>query len=122
MGIRGACPLATLSNIYIDISSNNTNQNYELVPSPSVKIVSLRGGQLNEIAVYDIRSHSSKGIFNIQVLYNTTHTAGLNYPSILYANRYIIGLYKYLYINYNNYMERNSKKEISFCRIWTRER
>ncbi|KAK1135762.1 hypothetical protein K0M31_000338 [Melipona bicolor] len=91
MGIRKACPLATLSNIYIDISSNNTNQIYELVPSPSAKIVSLRGGQLNEIAVYDIRSHSSKGIFNIQVLYNTTHTAGLNYPSILYANRYIIG-------------------------------
>lgn len=96
MGIRGACPLATLSNIYIDISSNNTNQIYELVPSPSAKIVSLRGGQLNEIAVYDIRSHSSKGIFNIQVLYNTTHTAGLNYPSILYANRYIIGLYTYI--------------------------
>ncbi|XP_060818184.1 GPI transamidase component PIG-T isoform X2 [Bombus pascuorum] len=91
MGIRGACPLATLSNVYIDISNNNTNQVYELVPTPSAKIVSLRGGQLNEIAVYDIRSLSSKGIFNIEVLCNTTRTAGLNYPSILYANRYVIG-------------------------------
>ncbi|XP_068971278.1 GPI transamidase component PIG-T [Bombus flavifrons] len=91
MGIRGACPLATLSNVYIDISNNNTNQVYELIPPPSAKIVSLRGGQLNEIAVYDIRSLSSKGIFNIEVLYNTTRTAGLNYPSILYANRYVIG-------------------------------
>lgn len=92
MGIRGACPLATLSNVYIDISNNNTNQVYELIPPPSAKIVSLRGGQLNEIAVYDIRSLSSKGIFNIEVLYNTTPTAGLIYPSILYANRYVIGL------------------------------
>lgn len=92
MGIRGACPLATLSNVYIDVSNNNTNQVYELVPPPSAKIISLRGGQLNEIAVYDIRSLSSKGIFNIEVLYNTTRTAGLNYPSILYANRYVIGL------------------------------
>ncbi|XP_033305394.1 phosphatidylinositol glycan anchor biosynthesis class T isoform X1 [Bombus vancouverensis nearcticus] len=91
MGIRGACPLATLSNVYIDISNNNTNQVYELIPPPSAKVVSLRGGQLNEIAVYDIRSLSLKGIFNIEVLYNTTHTAGLNYPSILYANRYVIG-------------------------------
>lgn len=92
MGIRGACPLATLSNVYIDISNNNTNQVYELIPPPSAKVVSLRGGQLNEIAVYDIRSLSLKGIFNIEVLYNTTHTAGLNYTSILYANRYVIGL------------------------------
>ncbi|XP_033357901.1 GPI transamidase component PIG-T [Bombus vosnesenskii] len=91
MGIRGACPLATLSNVYIDISNNNTNQVYELIPPPSAKVVSLRGGQLNKIAVYDIRSLSLKGIFNIEVLYNTTHTAGLNYPSILYANRYVIG-------------------------------
>ncbi|KAG6803558.1 GPI transamidase component PIG-T [Apis mellifera caucasica] len=91
IGIRGACPLATLSNVYIDISNNGTNQVYELVPPPSAKIISLRGGQLNKIAVYDIRSHSTKGIFNIGVLYNTTHTAGLNYPSILFANRYIIG-------------------------------
>lgn len=91
MGIRGACPLATLNNVYIDISNNNTNQVYELIPPPSAKIVSLRGGQLNEIAVYDIRSLSSKGIFNIEVLHNTTPTTGLNYPSILHANRYVIG-------------------------------
>ncbi|OAD62487.1 GPI transamidase component PIG-T [Eufriesea mexicana] len=91
LGIKEACPLATLSNVYIDISSNVTNQIYELVPSPTAKIVSLRGGQLNEIAVYDIRSHSITGIFNIGVVYNTKPTAGLNYPSVLYANRYVIG-------------------------------
>ncbi|XP_076760886.1 phosphatidylinositol glycan anchor biosynthesis class T isoform X1 [Xylocopa sonorina] len=91
MGIKGACPLATLSNVYIDISNNNTNQMYKLVPPPSAKIISLRGGQLNEIAVYDIRSHSAKGMFNIGVVHQTTHKASLNYPSILFTNRYVIG-------------------------------
>ncbi|XP_031832709.1 phosphatidylinositol glycan anchor biosynthesis class T [Nomia melanderi] len=91
IGIKGACPLASLSNVYVDVSNNNTNQVYRLTPAPSAKITSLRGGQLNEIAVYDIRSYSAQRIFNIEV----THTAGikvsLNYPSILFANRYIIG-------------------------------
>ncbi|XP_076620311.1 phosphatidylinositol glycan anchor biosynthesis class T isoform X2 [Colletes latitarsis] len=91
MGIKGACPLATLSNIYVDVSNNNTNEIYSLLPPPSAKITSLRGGQLNEIAVYDIRSHSAKGMFNIGVVHSTGFKASLNYPSILFANRYIIG-------------------------------
>ncbi|XP_076236660.1 phosphatidylinositol glycan anchor biosynthesis class T [Calliopsis andreniformis] len=91
MGIKGTCPLATLSNVYLDISNNNTNQIYELIPAPSAKIVSIRGGQQNKIAVYDIRSHSTKGMFNIGVTYKTGQKASLNYPSILFANRYIIG-------------------------------
>ncbi|XP_003701538.1 phosphatidylinositol glycan anchor biosynthesis class T [Megachile rotundata] len=91
MGIKGACPLATLSNVYVDVSNNNTNQIYELIPFPSAKIVSYRGGQLNEIAVYDIRTHSVKGMFNIGIVHGTAHKAALNYPSILFANRYVIG-------------------------------
>jgi phosphatidylinositol glycan class T len=92
MGLKSACPLATLSNIYIDISDNNTNYVYELTPTPSAKIVSLRGGQRTEIAVYDIKAHSSKGIFNVAAIYNTPKSSVINYPSILYANRYIIGM------------------------------
>lgn len=94
MGLKGACPLATLSNIYVDISGNNTNHIYELTPSPSAKIVSLRGGQQTEIAVYDIRVHSSKGIFNIAAVHSAPkNNNAINYPSILYANRYIIGMF-----------------------------
>jgi len=93
MGLKGACPLATLSNIYVDISDNNTNHIYELMPSPSTKIVSLRGGQQNEIAVYDIRAHSSKGIFNIAAVHSALKNNAIYYPSILYANRYIIGMF-----------------------------
>ncbi|XP_024868411.1 GPI transamidase component PIG-T [Temnothorax curvispinosus] len=91
MGLKGACPLATLSNIYVDISGNNTNHIYELTPPPSAKVVSLRGGQQNEIAVYDIRAHSSRGIFNIAAVHSAPKSNAINYPSILYANRYIIG-------------------------------
>lgn len=91
MGLKGACPLATLSNIYVDISGNNTNHIYELTPPPSAKIISLRGGQQSEIAVYDIRAHSGKGMFSIAAVHNTPKTNAINYPSILFANRYIIG-------------------------------
>lgn len=92
MGLKGACPLATLSNIYVDISGNNTNHVYELTPPPSAKVVSLRGGQQNEIAVYDIRAHSSRGIFNVAAVHSTPKSDTIIYPSILYANRYIIGM------------------------------
>lgn len=98
MGLKGACPLATLSNIYVDISGNNTNHVYELTPPPSAKVVSLRGGQQNEIAVYDIRAHSSRGIFNIAAVHSVPKSNTIIYSSILYANRYIIGmLYKKIF-------------------------
>lgn len=107
-----------MSNVYIDVTSNNTNQVYRLLPPPSAKIASLRGGQLNEIAVYDIRSHSTKGMFNIGVVYNTGLKASLNYPSVLFANRYIIGMC--IIVNYKKYVNGNTRK-ILLCRIWTRE-
>ncbi|XP_025991634.1 GPI transamidase component PIG-T [Solenopsis invicta] len=91
MGVKGACPLATLSNIYVDISGNNTNHIYELTPPPSAKVASLRGGQQNEIAIYDIRAHSSRGIFNIAAVHSAPKSNVIYYSSILYANRYIIG-------------------------------
>lgn len=91
MGIKGSCPLATISNIYLDISSNRTHQVYEIIPTPTVKLKSFRGGQQNNIALYDIRSHSVEGMFNIAVRYNTAKTAVVNYPSILHAHRYITG-------------------------------
>ncbi|XP_066599675.1 GPI transamidase component PIG-T [Prorops nasuta] len=91
MGMKGACPLATLSNIYVDISSNNSVHAYDLIPLPNVTITSLRGGQQNQIAVYDVRSYSNKGIFNIGIVHGKQRTSTINYPSILSANRYLIG-------------------------------
>ncbi|KAK0176504.1 hypothetical protein PV328_000635 [Microctonus aethiopoides] len=91
MGLQEACPLATMSNIYIDISGNNSINSYQLTPQPSKKVISLRGGQRNEFAVYDSREHTKKGILNIAANVMKPWNNFINYPSILSANRYIIG-------------------------------
>lgn len=91
MGLQGSCPLATMSNIYVDTSSNGTVHTYRLTPKPSAMITSLRGGQKNLIAVYDIREHVKQGMLNVATVHNPTKTSAINYPSILSANRYIIG-------------------------------
>ncbi|KAG8039711.1 hypothetical protein G9C98_000440 [Cotesia typhae] len=91
MGLQGVCPLATLSNIYIDTGTNQTVHTYQLSPPPTATILSLRGGQQDKIAVYDNRVHTSKGIFNIAAVHKKLRTNFINYPSILSANRYIIG-------------------------------
>lgn len=93
MGLQGVCPLATLSNIYIDTGTNQTVHTYQLSPPPTATILSLRGGQQDKIAVYDNRVHTSKGIFNIAAVHKKLRTNFINYPSILSANRYIIGTY-----------------------------
>lgn len=92
MGVQGVCPLATISNIYVDISGNKSINTYQLAPTPSAKIVSLRGGQKDEFAVYDVREQTKKGIFNIAAIHSKPRTSYINYPSILSANRYIIGM------------------------------
>lgn len=91
MGIKGSCPLATLSNIYVDISSNNTNHVYDVIPKPIIKLESLRGGQQNNIVAYDIRSYFNEGMFNIAIKQSSPKTAAVSFPSILHASRYIIG-------------------------------
>ncbi|XP_015598546.1 GPI transamidase component PIG-T [Cephus cinctus] len=91
IGIKGACPLASLSNVYIDMTSNETVHVYQLTPSPNTKVTSFRGGQQQQLAVYDIRTYSNRGMFNIAAIYTTPKTSSVTYPSVLYANRYIIG-------------------------------
>ncbi|XP_063988657.1 GPI transamidase component PIG-T [Diachasmimorpha longicaudata] len=90
MGLMGVCPLATLSNIYVDTSTNNSIHTYRLTPAPTTKIVSLRGGQRTEIATYDNRAFSTRGVFNIAAVHSKPRTGSVDFPSILSANRYII--------------------------------
>ncbi|XP_043268250.1 GPI transamidase component PIG-T [Venturia canescens] len=91
MGLQGACPLATMSKVYIDISGNGSFHTYRLAPEPSSIITSLRGGQKNRFAVYDIRDHAKRGIFNVATIHSPSKTNLITYPSILSANRYVIG-------------------------------
>lgn len=91
MGLQGSCPLATLSNIYIDTSTNNTVHIYQLTPKPGDVIVSLRGGQRHEIAVYDVKKFTKNGLFSITAVHSKSRTTSINYPAILSANRYVVG-------------------------------
>ncbi|XP_033221022.1 GPI transamidase component PIG-T [Belonocnema kinseyi] len=89
--LRDACPLATISNIYVDITTNKTIHTYKLTPEPNAKVSSLRGGQKNMIGVYDIKSYTSKGIFNVASYYNSPNFDTKGFVPILLASRYIIG-------------------------------
>lgn len=93
IGLRGACPLATLSNIYLDLTSNGTTHNYLVSPQPDVTTVSLRGGQENKFGIYDVRTKTVDGALSIATVHIPQKSSGINYPSILYANRYITGKY-----------------------------
>ncbi|XP_034944073.1 GPI transamidase component PIG-T [Chelonus insularis] len=90
MGLQGVCPLATLSNIYVDVSTNETIHTYQITPPPSSTILSIRGGQHSKIAFYDNRSFTRKGILNVAAVHNKPRATSVNYPAILSANRYII--------------------------------
>lgn len=91
MGLRSACPLATISRIYVDVSNNETSQTYQLLPEPTETVTSLRGGQENRIAVYDVRSHSANGMFNVAAIQSKPKVYGVDIPPVLFANRYVIG-------------------------------
>ena len=75
----------------MDITSNGTFHSYKLAPKPDVTTLSLRGGQENKYAIYDVRTQTFDGALSIGTVHNTQKSASIIYPSILYANRYIIG-------------------------------
>ncbi|XP_043466665.1 GPI transamidase component PIG-T [Leptopilina heterotoma] len=90
-GLKDACTLATMSNIYVDISTNKTIHSYKLMPEANIKTTSLRGGQKNTFAIYDIKSFTSKGMFNIAAHYTSPNFDNKGFLPILLATRYING-------------------------------
>ncbi|KAJ8683044.1 hypothetical protein QAD02_018836 [Eretmocerus hayati] len=91
IGLKSACPLTTISNIYVDLTSNGTAHTYRLSPEPEMTLVSLRGGQENKFGVYNVRSSTNFGALSIAVYHISPKSSGVNYPPVLYANRYMIG-------------------------------
>lgn len=91
IGLSGACPLATMSNIYIDVTMNETGMPFQLSPTPPAIISSTRGGYESKFAVYDVKALNITGMFNIAAVYGTSKVYSVNLPPVLYANRYIIG-------------------------------
>ncbi|XP_023287700.1 GPI transamidase component PIG-T [Orussus abietinus] len=91
MGIKGACPLASSSKVYVDVTTNGTSYTYSLSPPSNTTIISLRGGQRNEIVVYDVNFHSRRGMFSVALSSNTPRESLINIPTILFVNRYLNG-------------------------------
>ncbi|KAL7288936.1 hypothetical protein TKK_0016899 [Trichogramma kaykai] len=91
IGIKGACPLANISNIYVDTTSNKTYHTFKITPDPDSNILSLRGGQENKYALYNIKLHNTGKPFSIATVHEQQKSLSVIQPSILYANRYITG-------------------------------
>ncbi|KAJ4436092.1 hypothetical protein ANN_18719 [Periplaneta americana] len=91
IGLSGACPLATMSNVYIDTTLNETGASFQLNPIPPAVITSIRGGYESKFAVYDIKALDIEGMFNIAAFYSSPRVYGVNLPPVLHANRYIVG-------------------------------
>lgn len=85
-GIITPCSLAKSSNIYVDITSNNTNT-FTLSPEPDQYLTSVRGGFENIYAKYAMKPHP----MSIDATYREKQVYLVNLPPSLYANQYIIG-------------------------------
>ncbi|CAH0766927.1 unnamed protein product [Diatraea saccharalis] len=87
-GLPGACPLATTSTIYIDITSNVTFP-FQLSPPPDKIVSSHRGGSVTNLAVYNIETDVE--MINVGVKHNSKEKLGVNVPPPLHFNRYVLG-------------------------------
>lgn len=87
-GLPGACPLASTSTIYVDITSNDT-QSFKLTPEPDRIILSQRGGSDTKLAVYDIIADGL--MVNIGVKHDSTNSLHVTLPPPLHFNRYVLG-------------------------------
>lgn len=90
-GLNGACPLASLSKIYFDVSNNETDGTYNLIPSPTERTTSTRSGITSKFAVYDIKAMHLAGMFNVALTYKGKKLASLKRPPLLFAHRFISG-------------------------------
>ncbi|XP_067007276.2 GPI transamidase component PIG-T [Anabrus simplex] len=91
VGLSGACPLAAMSNIYVDVTSNDTGSLFQLEPPAPTTTTSIRGGYDTKFAIYDIKALNLTNMMNIAARYSSPKVYAVNVPPILYANRYIIG-------------------------------
>lgn len=87
-GLPGACPLASSSKVYVDITSNST-QAFKLSPQPDSHIVSQRGGSEVSLAVYDIPADGQ--MINIAAKHDAKEKLILPVSPPLYFNRYVLG-------------------------------
>ncbi|XP_063357513.1 GPI transamidase component PIG-T [Cydia amplana] len=87
-GLPGACPLSTKSTIYVDVSSNDTQQ-FQLLSPPDKMELSQRGGSQVKLAVYDVEPNGQ--MINIGVKHNSNSKLAVPVPPPLTFTRYVLG-------------------------------
>ncbi|KAG7310932.1 hypothetical protein JYU34_003772 [Plutella xylostella] len=87
-GLPGGCPLASSSQIYVDITSNDT-QPFKLTPQPDKIITSQRGGSDTKLALYNIKPDGV--MMNLAAKYGNTDKIIVPQPPPLHFNRYVLG-------------------------------
>lgn len=91
--VIGVCPVASTTNIYLDITANNTDLTFYTSKDPT-NVQHLRDGNDDRIitsyAVYNI-SENLDTKFNLEVYYDIPSLPVNDVPPILYVNRYIAG-------------------------------
>lgn len=85
-GLMGPCPLADSSYIYVDTTSN-TSVPYQLIPPPDDYITSIRGGQVNTFARYEVKPYAT----SLNANFLGTDNVLLVSPPALLANQYLTG-------------------------------
>lgn len=87
-GLPGACPLSSKSQIFVDITSNDTLP-FQLITPPDRIEFSQRGGSDTKLAVYDVEANAQ--MINIGVKYTSSNNIVVPRPPPLSFTRYVLG-------------------------------
>ncbi|XP_070575719.1 GPI transamidase component PIG-T-like [Ptychodera flava] len=90
-GLKGPCPLASISNVYVDITDNSTSNPVQLTPDPDSIIRTYRGGAERHYALYDLKTWNSPHQLMVSMKWNQKHQyVDINRPQI-HIHRFITG-------------------------------
>lgn len=85
-GVSKNCPLASRSEIFVDVTTSSTHK-FELNPPPHEVVTSFRGGHESTFAKYKVPN----SMFFISANYKEPQSIALITPPPLHANQYLTG-------------------------------
>nr|SVE92937.1 EOG090X043F [Moina brachiata] len=86
-----SCPRAQTSKVYIDVTSNMTNQlQWEVKPTHDGVITNQRGGSTVTLAVYDLKART-KWPINVRGVYSKKTSYGIIPQPLVHATRFVGG-------------------------------
>lgn len=91
--IKSACPLATTSRIYVDISSNKSDSQFTLSPAFSTVTKQVTGQHQQYFAMYDMKQMINTSVSDsaLNVVFKWKRRVAKGVPPQLYAQRFVTG-------------------------------